>query len=130
VRVLVVDDEPHLQRFVLRTLQTAGHDGAAAGNAEEALDLLRRRRFDVVLCDLKMPGAGGQGLYRALLSEHAELAGHIIFCTGDTARPATQAFLNGSGAQCLLKPFTAQQLLDAIRNGTEPPREAGKDPSA
>ena len=129
-RVLVVDDEPLVRRFILRALEIAGHDAAAADNAEQALDLLRREAFDVVVCDLKMPGAGGRGFYRSVISEHAEMAGHIIFCTGDTLRPTTHAFLKEVGAPCLFKPFTTQQLLDAVRSGSAGRREAGGDASS
>jgi len=126
-RVLVVDDEPFVRRFMLRTLETAGHEVAAACSAEEALDRVRGQPFDVVICDLKMPGLGGRGLHRTLIEEHAELAERIVFCTGDTARRSTHAFLEEAGMPHLVKPFTSQELLDAVRQRREFQGHPGED---
>jgi CheY-like chemotaxis protein len=65
-QILVVDDEA-AQREILRTILTAeGYQVETAGTAAEALDKGGKRRFDLILSDLRMPGADGLSLVRDL----------------------------------------------------------------
>lgn len=59
VKILVVDDDRELQENIVDILTSEGFDVAAAGHGEEALDMLRRSPFDLVLLDMIMPGMGG-----------------------------------------------------------------------
>ncbi|MCA2979754.1 MAG: response regulator [Myxococcaceae bacterium] len=58
-RILVVDDEPLLVRALQRVLFHEGVDAVGAGDGHEALEHLREARFDLVLCDVRMPGMDG-----------------------------------------------------------------------
>ena len=66
ISVLFVDDEPSLRRVAQRYLERVGHHVELAANGEEALQLLQTRRFDVIVTDLRMPGMGGEELYKRL----------------------------------------------------------------
>lgn len=55
MRILVVDDEHTLRESCATVLQYEGHDVTSSGGGQEALELLRRRAFDVVLVDLSRP---------------------------------------------------------------------------
>ncbi|MCC7492079.1 MAG: response regulator [Fimbriimonadaceae bacterium] len=57
--VLAVDDEPHIRRIIQEYLETDGHGVTLAGNGRQALELLRSRRYDLVLTDRAMPGMNG-----------------------------------------------------------------------
>ncbi len=58
-RILVVEDEELLQSLVARVLRGAGYEAESVGSAEEGLLRWRRRPFDLLLVDLKLPGEGG-----------------------------------------------------------------------
>ena len=69
--VLVVDDQPPVREFLVRWLGPAGYETAQAPDAEAALSLLAERSFDVVLCDVQMPGRGGLWLVDQLRDHEA-----------------------------------------------------------
>jgi len=79
-------------------------DGAAA------LNQLKAGPFDLILSDLKMPTLDGPGLYAALSRDHPSMTGKIAFLTGDTLSQRQGEFLAETGAACLEKPFTPDDV--------------------
>lgn len=69
--VLLVEDNPVNQTVGLKMLQKAGHRVTLAGNGQEALDLLDRQRFDLVLMDVQMPVMGGLEAAQAIRAREA-----------------------------------------------------------
>ena len=70
-----------------------------------------------------MPELDGPSLYRLLERQQPHLCSRLIFLTGDTLEPATQAFLEASGAPCLLKPFAiaeARRVIQRTLQGAAP----------
>ncbi|MCP2936737.1 response regulator, partial [Salmonella enterica subsp. enterica serovar Typhimurium] len=65
-RVLLAEDNPVNQLVAVRTLERAGYKVTVANNGQEALDLLERESFDVVLMDVQMPVMGGIEATRAI----------------------------------------------------------------
>lgn len=63
-KVLVVDDEPTYRTSVSRILTNESYHVTAASSAEDALEILARTRFDLIISDLKMPGMSGIDLFR------------------------------------------------------------------
>lgn len=63
-KILVVDDEPHIVRYLTAFLKDSGYDTCSASNGEEALDVLKREKPDLVTLDLQMPNETGTGFYR------------------------------------------------------------------
>jgi CheY-like chemotaxis protein len=109
-RVLVVDDEPLVGRAVARVL-AAVHDVVVATSANEALaKLTAGEPFDVVLCDLMMPGMTGVDLHRTVAAVAADLAARFIFLTGGAFSPEAQEYVDRSGADRIGKPFDAAEL--------------------
>ena len=115
--ILVVEDETALAAAVTDALRDAGYGVERAADGEEALALVRRRQFDLVICDLKMPRLDGQSFYRTLDEAKPGLAHRVIFVTGDVAGTDTEAFLKESGCRFLAKPFRLGDLLQAVRDG-------------
>ena len=121
-RVLIVDDEV-LFTNTLRRLLAADHDLKIVNSADNALLLLTSgERFDVVLCDLMMPGIGGMGLYQRVLEVAPDQARRFIFITGGASTPTSQRFLEELTQPCFEKPCDFRQLRAAIaKTAADPP---------
>jgi two-component system NtrC family sensor kinase len=113
--VLLVEDERALATAVVEALTEAGLRVEHAGDGEEALARVRQNRYDVVICDLKMPRVDGMMLYRAIAAATPTLARRVIFVTGDVAGPDAERFLEESGCRWLAKPFRLGDLLRSVR---------------
>jgi nitrogen fixation negative regulator NifL len=125
IAILVVDDEMEVAQLMAEMV--AGEDCrvATAGNGREALDVLARETFDVVIIDLKMPAMDGMDLYREIAQRYPALRGRVVFVTGDTLSPLTAEFLQETGAPGVRKPFSATDLRSAVHavRGGSPPAE-------
>jgi PAS domain S-box-containing protein len=111
--VLVVDDEPSVGLVIHRALRA--HDVTVVASAEAALDVLASgKQFDVVLSDLMMPGMSGIDLYKTVARTDPKLASRIVFVTGGAFTPEANAFLDSVKNPRVDKPFTPQQLRDAV----------------
>ncbi len=109
-RILVVDDEPRMGRALQRLLAT-DHDVTTALSAQEALDLVSGgARFDVVLCDLMMPGMSGMDLHGRMESAAPEVAARMVFMTGGAYTTGAQQFLERVPNRRLEKPFRPEAL--------------------
>jgi two-component system NtrC family sensor kinase len=114
LRVLVVDDEPHVLHFMRATLEAWGHAVDAAADGSEALERAVTGDFDLVVSDLRMPALGGREFYEALQARAPAVAERLVFSTGDTVRGDTLAFLEGLGRPWLHKPFRLVELRDLL----------------
>ncbi len=119
-RVLVIDDELPLAAMLARVLGDE-HDVVIATSAREAIEHIETGpQFDVLLCDLLMPGMSGMDLYRALAQRGTGVEARMVFMTGGafTARPAE--FLANVPNQWLEKPFDLNQLRRLVRKLSRP----------
>jgi two-component system NtrC family sensor kinase len=116
LRVLVVEDEPALAVAVSEALSDAGFAVDRAGDGEEGLTRLTEARYDLIVCDLKMPRIDGMQFYRAMAAATPTLARRVIFVTGDVAGTDAERFLEETGCRWLSKPFRLGDLLRAARD--------------
>ncbi len=113
-RVLVVDDEPRIRALLHRLLRE--HDVTLAATGREALDLLDAgAAFDVILCDLMMPGMTGMELHAALSRARPEDARRMVFLTGGAFAPMAETFLDSVPNERMTKPFEAEALRSLVR---------------
>ncbi|MBI1967396.1 MAG: response regulator, partial [Gemmatimonadetes bacterium] len=117
LRILVVDDEPHILHYMRATLESWGHKVELASDGTEVLERALAEPFDVIVCDLRMPKLGGREMYQKLTREHPEIAERIIFATGDTVRGDTLQFLESLDRPFLHKPFTLAELRRVLGGG-------------
>jgi hypothetical protein len=123
--VLVVDDEPNILEATQRTLIRAGYKVTTAANGVDALAIFARESSQVkaVLSDLVMPIMDGLSLIRVLKKLKPGLA--VLVSTGGTtaALPKNSlGELNALGVNAVLvKPFTAEKLLESLQNALSPP---------
>jgi two-component system NtrC family sensor kinase len=114
LRVLVVDDEPHILHYMRVTLEAWGHSVEVASDGGDAVERALANPFDVIVCDLRMPRLGGREMYEKLAAEHPQIADRVIFATGDTVRGDTQHFLESLDRPFLHKPFTLAELRTVL----------------
>ena len=112
--ILVVDDEPSIQGLLVEALARAGFEVDTAGNGASALAKIEKRRYDLIISDLKMPGVSGVDLYERIRETRPDLAARIVFTSGDTVSDGTEAFLRRTGNMTLLKPFSLEELHAAL----------------
>jgi CheY-like chemotaxis protein len=118
-RILVVDDEPLICYAVKMMLQHDGHVVETAGSAEDALTLLEKGKFDLVITDYKMPGMTGDEL--ALAIKALDPAQLVIMITA-YAEMLKSAEHSLEGIDYILsKPFLMADLRTAIATVTPPP---------
>src|SRR4030043_306806 len=109
-RILVVDDEEVIRKFVSQMLIDEGHEVEAVDSAEGALGEIKSKEYQVIMLDIKMPGMSGIELYRHFQKESPSLADRVVFITGDVMGPSTMAFLSKTKVPYIIKPFDAKQL--------------------
>jgi CheY-like chemotaxis protein len=114
-KILLIDDEASFVRGLGRLLHRDGYTVHTADNGQHALAQLRAQRYDVVLCDLRMPALDGPTLYAIVQQHDPALCQRMIFITGDTLGSESAAFLAQCGQPCLYKPCTAADVRSAIQ---------------
>jgi two-component system NtrC family sensor kinase len=135
LRVLVVDDEPHILHYMRATLEAWGHIPVVAGDGEEGLARATNEQFDLIISDLRMPRYGGREFYEELARRNPAMAARLVFSTGDTVRGDTLAFLETLDRPYLHKPFSLAELRtllsDVVRESGPQPvvRESGSWPA-
>ena len=110
LRILVIDDEPHILHYMRATLEAWGHGVEVAGDGEAGLELAVAGGFDLILSDLRMPRLTGREFFAALMERNPEAASRVVFSTGDTVHGDTTAFLEGQAHPFLNKPFSLAEL--------------------
>lgn len=113
-QVLVVDDEQLVARSMERML--SHHTTTVAQSGREALELCQRVSFDVIFCDLMMDDLSGIDVYDRLKSEAQDVEKRIIFVTGGAFTDRAQTFLDNISNYCIEKPFTRNELEQALQN--------------
>jgi PAS domain S-box-containing protein len=108
--VLLIDDEEGLRRAVLNFLKRRGIHAIAVGDGSDALRVLRRQRFDVIVSDIRMPGMSGGEFLERLRREHPTMVKRLVFTTGDTFAADTSTLLKNSGVPSLVKPYDFAKL--------------------
>jgi CheY-like chemotaxis protein len=115
-KVLVIDDEPLIRSLVSKLLsgryQVSAVDGVRAGLAA----LNQSPDYDLILCDLMMPGESGMDFFGVVRRLYPQLVTRVAFITGGAVTPDTSKFLETAARPVLNKPFTFESLLSFVEN--------------
>jgi two-component system response regulator HydG len=115
--VLIVDDEPSMRRIVKANLRQGSHIVVEASSPSEAISLLVKEDFDVVLTDQKMPGGSGLDVLRAV--QESDPTTSVIFLTAvGTVELAVESMRQGA-FDFLTKPYVLDVMLATIRRACE-----------
>jgi len=114
-RVLVVEDEPTVAALIADVLRDEGMNVDVLLNSQSALRKVEAVRYDLLICDLKMPGVDGQTFYRMLAQRHNPLHDRVLFVTGDVLAPRSQEFLERNHLPHVAKPFRMEELSRAVQ---------------
>ncbi len=115
-RVLVIDDESLLARALARIL-ARDHDVEALTSAAPAADRIAAgERWDVILCDLLMPGMTGMDLAERVAQDAPGLLPRLVFITGGACTERSRLFLERGGFPSLEKPIEPRVLREAVED--------------
>src|SRR5678815_5990458 len=108
IRILVVDDERTLRESCASVLQMDGYNVTLIGRGEEALDTVKRRKFDIILVDLYMSQISGLQILQAALEAYKDTI--VVVMTGNPSVTSSIEALRAGAWDYLPKPFSATHL--------------------
>jgi DNA-binding NtrC family response regulator len=112
--VLVVDDEPGMRHFLIKTLVPRCHLVLGADSAEDGAELLRNHHVDLVILDISLPGKSGVSWLREL--RDAGYVGEVILITAFADLETAIEALRAGASDFILKPFRVPQILNAVKH--------------
>ena len=113
-RILIVEDEADTGEMLAVQLGLDGYRVDTVANGHEALQRLAGGDYDVILSDFWMPGMNGEALYGHMQQGWPHLAPRVLFMTADRPAGGIQATYGGAPVPTLTKPFSIEQLRQAI----------------
>jgi two-component system, chemotaxis family, chemotaxis protein CheY len=117
MKLLVVDDSKAMRMIVVRTLKQAGfgdHPVSEAADGAEALALLQREAFDLVLSDWNMPEMSGLELLTAMKS--ARMTVRFGFVTSEGTEDMRKQARDAGASFLIAKPFTKESFAETLRD--------------
>ena len=116
-RILVVDDSPDTLELIKRILAAQGYRVFAASGVAEALDLVGTAQLDLIITDIKMPGADGFELLRHVKENYKDIG--VLLVTGFPALEDAVKGIKIGAEEYLVKPFTNAELLTVVSHSLE-----------
>jgi CheY-like chemotaxis protein len=111
-KVLVIDDNPEHRNAIMDLLAEFSFTAIVASNANEALEMIRDHRIDVVVTDLVMPGGNGIELARTV--KQISPSAHIIICSGITPDAQQESEIRSAADAFLRKPVSRKDVSDVF----------------
>ena len=130
-KILIVEDEEKLARFIELELTHEGYDVNKAGDGRTALDMALNEDYDLILLDIMLPGLNGLEVLRRLNNEKQT---PVILLTARDSVMDKVSGLDAGAVDYITKPFAIEELLARIRvalkfRHTQDSREKGEENS-
>ena len=77
---------------------------------------MAKKDFDVILCDIKMPGVSGKELFNFIKKNKSKLVDKMVFITGDLLSEDTKKFMKKTGSSFIEKPLQIDSLIEIVQN--------------
>ncbi len=120
-QILVVDDDRPLRHVLGRLLETAGYSVVPAADGVEALDQLKRKKFDLVLLDIGLPRVGGLEVLSRL--RERKVRPKVIVMTADDTPETVLSAVRDSAYRYIGKPFSPSTVVELVQAALAAPRE-------
>jgi len=111
---LIVDDEEGIREILQEGLSARGMRAESAGTAEEALALIEKNGYDVVLCDFNLPKLSGEQFFDELSKRRGSSLPRFVFITGELVDSTRVAEVGKKGAMILQKPFRLPEVAELL----------------
>ncbi len=115
VRILAVDDSASMRQMVSYTLKDAGYEVAEAEDGVAALNLAKREKFSLVLCDVNMPNMDGITLVRELRQLPDYKYTPLLVLTTESGADKKAEGKSAGATGWLVKPFNPEQLIATVQ---------------
>lgn len=116
-RVLVVDDEENMVHFLTKLLAHEGYEVEGVGSGTEALERIKEGSYDLVLCDLRLPGMDGIELLKAAREILPETP--VVMITAYGTIPSAIEAIRAGAYDYVTKPFRAHEILAVVDKALE-----------
>ena len=118
-KILVIEDEPEMRRNLATILRLEKFQPLDAENGRIGVEMAKKEKPDLILCDVMMPEMDGYGVIAALRADPDTVAIPFIFLTAKGEKPDIRAGMNLGADDYLTKPVAKPDLLAAIRSRLE-----------
>ena len=108
-----MDDEDHITELIESALSGAGYDTECRNDGAPAIDQLRTKEYDILICDLHMPGTSGREVIEWVRSNRPHV--RTLLLSGDVSGRETEELARSYGAHFLPKPFNISELRKAVQ---------------
>ena len=115
--LLLVDDSATMRKIILRTLRMAGLDIDSfeeAGDGNEALEKLKEKTVDIILCDINMPGMGGLEMVKEVRKMDSCADTKIVMISTESAEELIEGVLADGANGYVTKPFTPEIIQENL----------------
>lgn len=117
VKVLIVDDEEIVRSFLLDVLSDEGYQVTAVSSGEEAVRLFKKKSFDLIITDIKMPGTDGIQVLRA--AKERDSNQDVVVMTGYASTETAVESMKLGAADFITKPFNLDQIKIVVAKTLE-----------
>jgi DNA-binding response OmpR family regulator len=112
IRLLYADDEPALRELVQNHLSLEGFEVETAADGVEAIDLINKNKYDLVLLDVHMPKKDGVEVLKYI--KNKKITSRLIMLTGDGDPHIVSECAKYGAMDYLTKPYNYHELIEAI----------------
>lgn len=109
--VLVVDDEEIIRNFLSEVLDDK-FDVSLASDGDEAIEKIKKRRFDLIITDLKMPRVPGEDVVK--FARQQDPTSKVIVISGFSSLYTVSQSINNGACAFLSKPFSIKELIETV----------------
>ncbi len=113
IKVLVAEDNPAVREFIIRSLATVGYKAVPVADGQQALDILGREKFDVLITDIVMPNVDGIALALKAVRLFPDL--RIVMISGYAQERMRAHNLDALVHRIIAKPFSLEEICAAVK---------------
>jgi CheY-like chemotaxis protein len=113
--ILIVEDDKMTLNLLQYCIENLGHKAHLAADGDEAIDKLTNGNYDLLICDVMMPGISGLSLVSALRTGRHNISVPVIMMSTLNNKPLLEAATEAGADDFLPKPFSVEDLTEKLR---------------